>query len=105
MGIYIPNMEMPKNCTFCEMWHNIDCHPYQGISPPKSRPDHCPLISVPPHGRLIDADAFERLECDICDGACESLPCDCTNCNSEYRCDFMLDIHSMPTIIPADGGE
>ena len=55
MGVYIPNMEMPKNCTFCEMWHNIDCHPYQGISPPKSRPDHCPLVEVHDHGRLVDA--------------------------------------------------
>ena len=56
MSVLVKGMEMPKNCTFCEMWHGVDCHPYQGISPPKSRPDHCPIIEIPPHGRLIDAD-------------------------------------------------
>jgi len=60
MGVYIKGMEMPENCTFCEMWYNIDCHPYQGISPPKSRPDHCPLVEVPKHGRLIDADKMKE---------------------------------------------
>ena len=93
MGVYIPNMEMPKNCTFCEMWHNIDCHPYQGISPPKSRPDHCPLISVPPHGRLIDAK--EQIMRIMQSGDYDTY--------DDYNRTFdMLD--NAPTIIPADGG-
>ena len=115
MGVYIPDMEIPKEpdemieiaifgdgqvVQTGESWRCIEngkC--YYTITNPEK---FFNAVSVPPHGRLIDADAFERLECDICDGACESLPCDCTNCNSEYRCDFMLDIHSMPTIIPAE---
>lgn len=63
------------------------------------------VIEIPPHGRLIDADAFTKDECNNCDGACEALPCDCLNCKSDCRCDFMKDIADAPTIIPADGGE
>ena len=63
------------------------------------------VIEIPPHGRLIDADAFTKDECNYCDGACEALPCDCLNCKSDCRCDFMKDIADAPTIIPADGGE
>ena len=95
MGVYIKGVEMPKNCTFCEMWHGVDCHPYQGISPPKSRPDHCPLISIPPHGDLVD---INRLKVDVI--------------NQEYSDNASADlikvfrlINTAPTIIPADGGE
>ena len=55
-----------------------------------------------PHGRLVDADAFTKDECNYCDGACEALPCDCLNCKSDCRCDFMKDIADAPTIIPAE---
>ena len=62
-------------------------------------------IHIPPHGRLIDADAFTKDECNYCDGACEALPCDCLNCKADCRCDFMKDIADAPTIIPAEEGE
>ena len=64
------------------------------------------LISeIPQHGRLIDADAFIKEECNSCDGACESIPCDCLNCVADCRCDFMKDIADAPTIIPAEEDE
>ena len=64
------------------------------------------LISkIPPHGRLIDADAFIKEECNSCDGACESIPCDCLNCAADCRCDFMKDIADASTIIPAEEDE
>ena len=58
MGIYIPGMEMPDNCGDCNMpmeW----CNKWIGVEVGK-RSDDCPLIPIPPHGRLIDADAFEK---------------------------------------------
>ena len=71
MSILIRGMEMPKNCDECRimMFEDTNClpelfcgcpivfkaHP-QGVG---HRPDYCPLIEVPPHGRLIDADAFQ----------------------------------------------
>jgi len=69
MGVYI-DMEMPKICDLCPimMFEDTNCvnelycgcqivfkaHP-QGVD---HRPDYCPLIKLPPHGRLIDADAL-----------------------------------------------
>lgn len=72
MGVYIIGMEMPTNCDECRimMFEDTNCAPElfcgcpivfkahpQGVD---HRPDYCPLIFVPPHGRLIDADAFCR---------------------------------------------
>lgn len=67
-GIYIPGMEMPTSCGDCKafvcyrQWAGDvgDC--FCGIT--KSdvkvgvRNADCPLISVPPHGDLIDRDAL-----------------------------------------------
>ena len=54
MGVYIPNIEMPKSCTDCRydgcaLWIHYEerC---------KKRHPNCPLVEVLPHGRLIDAD-------------------------------------------------
>lgn len=62
MSVYIKGMEMPKSCGYCpfryramegdECMFNVRSTEYQ------KRPDDCPLIPVPDHGRLIDADEF-----------------------------------------------
>lgn len=67
MGVYI-NMEMPKICAVCPFENYGDCYGgkvkvimdiddyvFSGKRHPK-----CPLIPVPEHGRLIDADAMIR---------------------------------------------
>ena len=60
MSVYIKSMEMPKSCSDCPlMEYDIEngCFCYltnQYAS--RTRPDDCPLVFVPPHGRLIDAD-------------------------------------------------
>ena len=108
MSVMIKGMEMPENCTFCEMWHNIDCHPYQGISPPKSRPAHCPLVSVQPHGDLIEKSVIEKAINDAC-AECEEMClefdgfyADCDNCVLSFVKKALTDA---PTIIPASGKE
>lgn len=60
MGIYIKDMEMPRSCFYCQFQHKntTEClitHKYYnwGLTTP---PSDCPLIELPPHGRLIDAD-------------------------------------------------
>ena len=72
MSILIKGMEMPKNCYDCPLFESIyhlhGCH-----AVPKSfddmdmwnftgddRPLWCPLVSVPPHGDLIDRDALKK---------------------------------------------
>ena len=69
MSVLIPGMEMPDRCFACPMCDTDCC----GVSKGSyieyrevevdiaidHRPDWCPLIPVPPHGRLIDADALK----------------------------------------------
>ena len=56
MGVYIKGMKMPKHCgecavEWCNRWKQLII---AGMSIAKSRPSDCPLIEIPPHGRLID---------------------------------------------------
>ena len=69
MSVIIKDMEMPEDCRDCpmEMYYmnigetrcraanKILADNYKAI-PFDGRPDWCPLIELPPHGRLIDAD-------------------------------------------------
>ncbi len=59
MSILIRDMEMPTSCYECPVECEGDlCGITQGGCTWDERPPHCPLIPVPPHGRLIDADAL-----------------------------------------------
>lgn len=72
MGIYIKGMEMPTKCFNCPLAQGYDmpinCSLMPGV--PKlysdfdiavkneTKPDWCPLIPAPDHGRLVDANAL-----------------------------------------------
>lgn len=72
--ILIKNMKMPKNCYACEFFAQTDYWNKEDEADILSHckrtgektwesvngylPD-CPLVPVPPHGRLIDADALD----------------------------------------------
>lgn len=70
MGMYIPNMKSEQFYDLCKE-HGLEII----------------AVPVPPHGRLIDADAL-HIPHDICDG--------------EEAMEF---IREAPTIIPAEEGE
>ena len=73
MGVYIKGMEMPKSCYACmffaqtNYWNEEDeadtlshCKrtgekTWESVN---SYLPNCPLVEVPPRGRLIDADAL-----------------------------------------------
>ena len=78
-GIYIPGIEMPKRCNECRFLEgdNMDglCHAadrwmddedywtwyvYVEDDIDTDKPANCPLVSVPDHGRLVDADALHK---------------------------------------------
>lgn len=72
-GIYISGMEMPTGCAECpfEMYYfntgetrcratNKTLETNYCPTSYEERDLDCPLIPVPDHGRLVDADAFER---------------------------------------------
>lgn len=68
MGIYIKSMRLPENCIKCPMQFGGMCY----VMPAEvdesrvastveealkqGKPDWCPLVEIPEHGRLIDAD-------------------------------------------------
>lgn len=54
--------------------------------PNAKRPEDCPLLPIPPHGRLIDADALDSSETDYL--------------GNHFV--YLVDIDDAPTIIPAE---
>ena len=76
MGVYIKCMEMPKSCAECDAeGHYEDSYgdeygffcpfgykAYTSETRDAKRLDNCPLVEIPPHGRLIDADVKIRVQ-------------------------------------------
>lgn len=105
MGVYIKGMEMPTSCISCplnfgekrpEYGLTIYCPYSDGVISwrdkafDNGRLASCGIVPVPPHGRLIDADALRAdwLE----------------NGENEYVYDtnaFLDSLDDAPTIIPA----
>ena len=93
-GVYIAGMEMPTSCESCpcktaDAFGGLGCQatgyiPLRKVN--QDRPDECPLVPVPDHGRLIDSDAYKQ---------------EMKDCRMAFW-DEVLDC--MPTIIPADKG-
>lgn len=109
MRIMIKGMNMPKNCHECQLFESkYHCHGCHAV--PKSfndmdmwnfvgdRPSWCPLIELPPHGRLIDAKVF-RNSCykhysDFIDGKIDG---------KTALLNIEKEIIDAPTIIEAEG--
>ena len=96
-GVYIPGMEMPTSCSECVAGFGGGCHfgtSYDEYMCPKNgRASWCPLVFVPDHGRLIDADALlaENYEGDANPGWIKSAAIITPQL-----------VSNLPTIIPAD---
>ena len=69
-GVYISGMEMPISCFYCALQTDYGTCGYYSYyiegghdCLTDARRDDCPLIEVPTHGRLIDADVlYETLD-------------------------------------------
>ena len=90
--ILIKGREMPKSCYVCPCFNDeyYDCQATGkdlGSIPIDSRHSDCPLVEVPPHGRLIDADKIGY-----------------HSGTWEKGFDWVMqsEIALMPTVIPAD---
>ena len=111
MGIYLPNMEMPKDCPMCPLAHYNTLGDFTGcnITPGKryamthdkeyaessTRPAWCPLVEVPtPHRRLI-----EEPELFYYGGLAKISPLDFIG-TAKY---FSDQVKVMSTIIEAEG--
>ena len=50
MGVYVKNMEMPRDCMECPFSDNEEWCLIPGVIS-----EHCPLVEVPePHGKLVE---------------------------------------------------
>ena len=101
MGIYIPGIDMPDSCDNCFICNRCEgnCDISDADYLPNKRPDDCPLVELPPHGRLIDADALEFLYEESADGWRH------TPVFMDFFKACAKGVREMPTIIPAEGGE
>ena len=87
-GIYIPGMEMPKDGEKLYMIAFSDgkaCASYKPF-------EWHEVVSVPPHGRLVDADRLGMTDFEI------------VMCNGDYKelAKMILEkIENAPTVIPA----
>ena len=107
MGIYIKDMQMPTSCWNCDIGRSeysdgIRCPFYdleyeEQCAYKETRHEGCPIMNVPPHGRLIDADALMK------DGwvlqKYEEKPTHLVTHTMPLNCP------SVPTIIEAEEGE
>ena len=101
MGIYIPSLDAPEKCNGCCMNLSGHCLANKGLYVGRdnleynSKPDWCPLIELPPHGRLGDLDA-------LFDKAYTAYGVDM----DEHEANQMMEmVSAAPTIIPPEGGE
>ena len=88
MSILIPGMKMPKDCRECPFFGYTAEDDF--ICLIQNGEDTCRLEELPPHGRLIDADALGDFpyNIDFCDEG-----------------DIQEWIDKAETIIPAEGGD
>lgn len=122
MSILIKGMEMPKSCDDCCV--NVDCWCMATIKPNDysndvydymnngTKPDWCPLIEIPPHGRLIDASEISehkyatipQYRKEIAEGKTKS---DDEAIAFKHGWNYAIDsiIENAPTIIEAEDGE
>ena len=84
------NMEMPKSCNACMFDEYGLCLINKNLEGKDELTHSCPLIEVPPHGDLIDAQEEMRL----------MQSCEYDTYDDYNRAFDMLD--NAPTIIPAD---
>lgn len=104
MSVLIAGMKMPKCCAECDAeghYENYNGDEYGFFCPfgykaytektrDAKRLDNCPLIHVPEHGRLIDADELKTaFPCG------ESVRTECVRATIDHA----------TTIIPAEDGE
>ena len=102
MSILIRGMEMPS-CNDCPLAGDFKCNlmpsipalckEYDIAIQNGKRLDDCPLVEIPPHGRLIEKNAvFELIR---------SFP----NVDRQLPVEFMKALYELPTIIEAEEGE
>ena len=102
MDVLIKSMKMPTSCLECVFYRRTDpiydyCY-ISSVTPKGYVPDDCPLVPIPSHGRLIDANALDVISyCDIPQGHEDTF--------DDGVMWLAEQIDLLPTIIPAEKDE
>lgn len=103
MSLLIKGVELPNNCTECPCLDDeyflckaVNRQP-EDENIIKRRPDFCPIIEIPQHGDLIDADKLVEL-CDIMADKCDGI-------GASIWHQFKTTVEWSPIVIPAEEGE
>lgn len=113
MSVLIKGMEMPTRCFACPMCdEEVNCiisHgsyiEYREVDPNvaiQERPSWCPIVKIPPHGRLGDLDKLEQMFVDIDNAPYSGFDGEESFYSAE---DAAQIIRLTPTVIPAEEGE
>jgi hypothetical protein len=103
MSILIPGKEMPKSCSRCALFDEGSNGDPDWCKVMHQVPEYetCPLIEIPPHGRLIDADAFiKRIK-----GLAHRAEADGFDLGAVWYTAFIRHIELAPTILEEEEGE
>lgn len=97
MSILVKGMGMPERCADCPMCYDfIRCRllekSFKEFDCVEYRWEYCPLVELPKHGRLIDAD---------------KLPVStfCSMSGLAFKHVWLDNIENAPTVIEAEGAE
>ena len=111
MSVLIKGMKMPRSCEYCRFSgvgglrnERVVCM-FTGANAYMNTAqylDDCPLVEVPPHGRLIDADALRELYEEWENDKAAGIYIDKCHVPTPV---IRQNIDDAPTIIPAEEGE
>lgn len=113
MSVLIKGMKMPKNCFECVCKHKIfsemRCYEFpdfefdgtEKFPHMEDRSRYCPLVFVPPHGDLIDQEAFRKSLID----KGETMGIDEFSIDGLSADDVCYAIENAPVVIPAERSE
>lgn len=114
MSVYVKGMEMPKGCFFCPFNKHLDPDTDKCVLTRDAfdstfrviehRRDNCPLFPVPPHGRLIDADALKAKQQEDADLFINAVSL-AEKSRRDEALNAVANIVNAPTIIPAEERE
>lgn len=105
MSVIIKSMKMPPSCYFCGLTDTSFIH-CEAFSPTKlleddceeRRPKWCPLIELPPHGRLIDADRLVPILKCVSEAEGQIYG----HCNWNFAGKCINEIDNAPTVLEAE---
>ena len=109
MSVLIKGVEMPQSCHQCVAGYGGFCFvappETDGKCPHEGRSPWCPIVTIPPHGDLIDRDVLSKSLDKLCDRVCQYSKAQrrvmCGACPLGDA--FAVVEDDAPTIIEAEG--